>query len=231
MQTAQTAKGILTYRLPNCECTQSLTKNKRRMISHSKYYFLIRNFNLSSKVYHHKSKPAPHYPQGRVAAREHERHKLVAIQAKDELVDQGAVQDQRNANRDIQQRKSVQQEYPRPFRHGCHSVKGKQEQDQPEDGIYRLDGKFGGCEEQREKRDMARDRQGSEGAKIPSILQRNQTEWDDDQQNRLLVNVPAEEERRISTQCHRSHKRIPVWSEPQLYQRKLKPVSHQPCFS
>lgn len=186
---------------------------------------------LSSKVNHHKSKPTPHHPQGRVAAREHERHKLVSIQAKDELMHERAVQDQRNANCYVQQRKSVQQEYSGPFRDGSHSVKDKQKQDQPEDGIYRLDGKLGGREEQREKRDMARYRQRSEGAKIPSILEGNQTEWNYDEQNCLLMNMPAEEERGISTQCDRSHKRIPIRSEPQLYQSKLEPVSAQPCCS
>lgn len=29
-------------------------------------------------------------------------------------------------------------------------------------------------------------------------------EWEDDQENGLLVNVPAEEERGVSTQCHRT---------------------------
>jgi hypothetical protein len=140
-------------------------------------------------------------------------------------VHDGAVQDQGNTDGNIQQREPIQQEYPGSFGDGSHPIKDKQKQHQPQDGVDRLDGKLSGGEEQREKRDMTGYRQGSEGAKIPSILQGNETERDDDKKDRLLVDVPTEEKRGISAQSDRPNKRIPLWSEPQLDQTNLGPVS------
>lgn len=41
---------------------------------------------------------------------------------------------------------------------------------------------------------MPRNRQRSEGAEVPTVLEGDETEWDDNEENGLLVHMPAEEE-------------------------------------
>lgn len=47
---------------------------------------------------------------------------------------------------------------------------------------------------------MARNSQRPEGAQVAAVAQRNQREWDYNEQNRLLVDMPPKEERGIAAE-------------------------------
>lgn len=58
---------------------------------------------------------------------------------------------------------------------------------------------------------MACNSQGSECTKESTVVERNQAEGNDDQEDGFLVNVPAEEEGRVTAECDCAHKRLPRW--------------------
>lgn len=60
--------------------------------------------------------------------------------------------------------------------------------------------------------------QRSESPQVTSIFERGQAERDDDKQNSFLMDMPAEEERRVATECHGANERLPTGLEEQLYQ-------------
>lgn len=61
---------------------------------------------------------------------------------------------------------------------------------------------------------MSCDRKGTESAKVSSVFESNQAEWDDDQEDSLLVDVPTKQERGISAESDSAHKSIPGGIEP-----------------
>ena len=64
---------------------------------------------------------------------------------------------------------------------------------------------------------MARNRQRSEGAEVATVLEGDETEWNDDEENGLLMHMPTEEEWCIAAEGDRTDKRIPTaWVEPDL---------------
>ena len=180
------------------------------------------------EIHHHESQPASHDSQRRVGARKHERYKLVSI-PKDQLVDERAVHDQRDADRYVQQRKSIQQKHTRPLRHWSHPVEYKEEQDQPEDGVNGLDRKFRRGEQEREQGHMPGHGKRAEGVEVATVFEGDETERDDDEEDRLLMHVPSEEERCISAQRHGSDKRVPVGSEPELGESGLVQLADCQC--
>lgn len=66
---------------------------------------------------------------------------------------------------------------------------------------------------------MTRHCQGSECTKISSILERNEAEGNDDKQDSFLVNVPTEQERRITAECGCSNKGMPARAEEEFGER------------
>lgn len=109
-----------------------------------------------------------------------------------------AVQYQGYRDRDIKQRETIQQKHPRSGSSRCQAVEHEEKQDQPEYRICDFDGKLRSIEQEREQRDMTCHREGSEGAQMTPVFERQQAERDDDEQDGLLVHVPAEEKRGIA---------------------------------
>lgn len=100
-------------------------------------------------------------------------------------------------------------------------VKRHQKGYQPEDGVDRLDGELLSREQKREERDMTRNRKWSESSEMSTVFECNQAERNDNQQNCLLVDMPAEQEGCISAECQSSYKSVPSWSEKELDKRRL----------
>lgn len=126
------------------------------------------------------------------------------------------VHNQRDAERDVHEAEPVQQEDTRAAASWCEPVEGQQEQHEPEDRVHGLDGELGGREEEGEEGDVAGDGQGSEGAKIPTVLECDEGEWDDDEQDGLLVDVPAEEERGVPAERNGADEAGPGGIEEEL---------------
>lgn len=68
---------------------------------------------------------------------------------------------------------------------------------------------------------MTGDCKRPERSEIPAIFERDQAERDDHQQDRLLVDMPAEQKGRISAKCQSSHESIPSWSEEEFDECRL----------
>lgn len=68
---------------------------------------------------------------------------------------------------------------------------------------------------------MARHRERAEGAEEAPVPERQQAEGDKHEQDRLLVHVPAEEERRVAAERHGAEEGVPVWLEPELGEAEL----------
>lgn len=103
-------------------------------------------------------------------------------------------------------------------------VKGQEEHHEPGNGVNGLDGELGGGEEEREERDMAGDGQRSESTQISAVGEGNEAEWDDDQENRFFVHMPAEEKRRITTKGDGTDECIPSWLEEEFDETNLQRV-------
>lgn len=56
---------------------------------------------------------------------------------------------------------------------------------------------------------MSRHSQRPERAKVTPVLQSDQAEWNDHQQNGLLVDVIAKQEGRVAAQCYSSDEVVP----------------------
>lgn len=72
---------------------------------------------------------------------------------------------------------------------------------------------------------MTRHCQRSESSKVSTIFERKQAEWDNDEQNRLLMDVPAEQERGIAAEGDCRHEVVPVGVEEELQESRLRSVS------
>ena len=98
----------------------------------------------------------------------------------------------------------------------CQTVEGKEEGHEPENRVCNLDREFGSCEEQWEQTDVACHSQWAEGTEVATIVERDQAERNDDQQNRFLVDVPAEEERGVSAEGGSCHEVRPCRAQEEL---------------
>lgn len=72
---------------------------------------------------------------------------------------------------------------------------------------------------------MTSNSQGPESPVIPAILERYQTEGNNDKQNRLFVDVPAEEKRCVATERDGADKGFPGRLEEESEKNRLKDVS------
>ena len=63
---------------------------------------------------------------------------------------------------------------------------------------------------------MTRHSQRSEGSQEAAIFQCKQAEGNDDEQDRLLVHMPAEKERRIATERDGRNEVVPSWPEEEF---------------
>lgn len=72
---------------------------------------------------------------------------------------------------------------------------------------------------------MTSDSQGSESAKISTILERDQAEWNDHEQDCLLVDMPAEQERCVATQRYSTNEGLPSWFVQEAEEDGLDDVS------
>jgi len=133
-------------------------------------------------------------------------------------VNKRRVHNQRDADGDVEGAESIEQEEARPRRRGGEVIKRNQEENQPEDGVGRLDGELGRREQQREERDVARHGQGPEGAEIPAVLQGDEAEGDDDEEDGLLMDMPPEEERGVSAEGDSPDEVVPGGLDEQLEQ-------------
>lgn len=177
---------------------------------------------LGCKINHHKPNPASDNPKGTITAHEHQRQELESVPSEDQLVPQGTIDNQWDRNGQVKQRKPVEYENSGPLGDGCDSVEDEEEQHQPQDCINSLEGEFGGCKQQREEWDMACNRQRSEGAEVATVLEGDETEWNDDEENGFLMHMPTEEEWCITAEGDRTDKGIPTaWVEPDLDERNL----------
>jgi hypothetical protein len=68
---------------------------------------------------------------------------------------------------------------------------------------------------------MTGDCKRSERSEISTVFERDQTERDNYQQDRLLVDMPAEQKGRISAECQSSYESVPSWSEEELDKCRL----------
>lgn len=68
---------------------------------------------------------------------------------------------------------------------------------------------------------MACHSQRAEGAKVATVVKRDQAERYNDQQNRFLMDVPAEEERGVSAESGGGHKIGPCRPEEELDECRL----------
>lgn len=66
---------------------------------------------------------------------------------------------------------------------------------------------------------MSRNGEGSEGAQIATVLERDEGEGDYDEQNGLLVDVPPEEEGSIAAECNGANEGGPARVEEELDER------------
>jgi hypothetical protein len=80
----------------------------------------------------------------------------------------------------------------------CQAVEGEQERHEPEDRVCYFDGEFGSCEQQREQADVACYGEWAESSQVSAVVERDETEGNDDKQDSFFVDVPAEEERGVS---------------------------------
>ena len=76
---------------------------------------------------------------------------------------------------------------------------------------------------------MTGNRQRTEGAQVTPIFERQEAERDYDEQNSLLVNVPAEEERGIAAECHGRNKGVPCGLEKEFDEADLDKVRFNKC--
>lgn len=99
------------------------------------------------KVNHHKSNPATHDSNGRVTAHEHQGQELQPLQSENDLVQDGAVDDQWDGNGQVQQGEAIGDEDPASLGDRCHLIKYVEEQHEPQDCVDRFDREFGGGKE------------------------------------------------------------------------------------
>jgi len=59
---------------------------------------------------------------------------------------------------------------------------------------------------------------------VAPIFERQKAEWDDDEQDGLLMHVPAKEKRSITTKRHGTDESLPGRLEEELYKTDLKNV-------
>lgn len=65
-------------------------------------------------------------------------------------------------------------------------------------------------------------RKRTEGAEIPTVLESDQAEWNDNEEDCLFVDVPSKKERGVSAKSNGAHEGCPLGAEPEFYQRKLE---------
>ena len=73
-------------------------------------------------------------------------------------------------------------------------------------------------------------RKRSKGPEVTSISQGQQAERDDDEEDSLLVDMPAEEERGVATQSDSSNEGFPSRAEKELRETYLPDISHLKYF-
>lgn len=76
---------------------------------------------------------------------------------------------------------------------------------------------------------MACHSQWAEGAEMATVVERDQAERNDDEQNRFLVNMPAEEERGVSAESGSCHEIGPCRAQEELNECRLKIVVSIDC--
>jgi len=64
--------------------------------------------------------------------------------------------------------------------------------------------------------------QRAESSQVSAVVQRYQTEWDDDQQDRFLVHVPTEEKRGVGAEGRGRYEVGPCWAEEELDESGLE---------
>lgn len=67
--------------------------------------------------------------------------------------------------------------------------------------------------------------QWSKSAKVSTIFECDQAEWNDDKQNSLLVNMPTEKEGCVATQRNRADEGVPSRFEEKFDQKRLLPLA------
>lgn len=72
---------------------------------------------------------------------------------------------------------------------------------------------------------MTRNCERPESAQVSSVFQREEAEGDDDEEDRFLMDMPAEEERCVAAERDRCHKIVPRWLEEQLDESGLFIIS------
>ena len=122
---------------------------------------------------------------------------------------QRAVEDKRDTDGDVDRAEAIKQEQSLTGRRGRETVEGHQEENKPKYGVNGLDGELGRREDQREQRYMTSHSQWAESSQIPTVLERDKAEGDDDQQDSLLVNVPTEQERGVPAKSDSPDETLP----------------------
>lgn len=129
-----------------------------------------------------------------------------------------AIKNQRDANRNIQQCKPIKQKDPRASTSRRKSIKSKQEQHKPENRIDSFDWEFRSSEEQRKEWDVTSYRERTEGTEVATVFEGDEGEGDDDEEDGLFVDVPAEEEGGVATEGDGTDEGIPCWIEEEFYE-------------
>ncbi len=68
---------------------------------------------------------------------------------------------------------------------------------------------------------MTADGQGAEGAEVAAVLEREKAEGDDDEEDRFLVDVPAEEEGGVGAERQGGDEIVPRRAEEEFGERGL----------
>jgi len=134
---------------------------------------------------------------------------------------QRAIRYEGDRHRNVEQRKPVQQEDTRLLRRRCQPIKREEEGDEPENSVDDFDRELHRREQQREQADVSRDGERSEGPQVSPVFEREQAEREDDEQDGLFVDVPAEEERGVAAQRQRGDEILPRRLQEELEQSRL----------
>lgn len=174
---------------------------------------------LRGKVHDQEANPAADDANGGVGAGKHQGQELVP-RTKHELMQQGAVDNERDADCNVERAEPVKEEEAGARRGGREAIKRQQKEHEPEDGVDGLDRELGRRKQQREEGHVACHGERPECAQVPPVLKREQTERDNDKEHGLLMDVPAEEERRVTAERDGANKVVPGRRSKELQQRQ-----------
>ena len=102
-----------------------------------------------------------------------------------------------------------------------HAIEDHEHDHQPKYCVDHFDWELHGGEEQGEQADVAGDGERPEGAEVSAVFQGEEGEGDDDEEDGLLVDVPAEEEGGVAAKDDCREEGFPCGLEEELHEGRL----------